>query len=331
MRLETFWGGKFFVAAALLTATTWFSLSFAQSSPAPFAASGVIEPEGGVLAIGTAATGVVERIVGGPGERVALGEELVKIDCTPLEANIKSLAGQAAAAKANADRVRNGPRPAEIAVGEANVGVARARAEEANDALQRAQRLQVGISVTQASLFQTERDARVTAAQLADARARLDLLKEGSRAEDIAEADAKRDAAAAALEEASAKLDQCSVRSPIEGVVVARFVSRGQFVSYAVPTILLELEADRSFEINASVDAARFADLCVGQHASVSLPGDAQALVATVERFAPRPVPQQTQPQTSAATVAVSLKLDQQRAGLVPGEVVSLRFEACRR
>jgi len=213
------------------------------------------EPKGGMLAIGTAATGVVARIVGDPGEGVHVG----------------SLAGQSAPAQANADRVRNGPRPAEIAVGEANLGVAKARAEEASDALQRAQRLQVGISATQASLFQTGRAARITAAQLADARARLDLLRSGSREEDIAEANARRDAAVAALDEAKARLAQCSVRSPIDGVVVARFVSRGQLVSAAVPTVLLELENDISFEVSATVEAALFADLCRGQRASIAM------------------------------------------------------------
>jgi multidrug resistance efflux pump len=282
------------------------------------------------MAIGTAATGVVLRIVGEPGDRVSAGDELVTIDCSPLEASVRSLAGQAAAATANADRTRNGSRPEEIVVGQANLGVAKARAEEAADALQRAQRLQVGISVTQASLFQTERAARISAAQVVDAQARLDLLRAGSRAEDIAEADAKRDAALAALDEAKAKLAQCSVRSPIDAVVVARLVSRGQFVSSMVPTVLLELQSAKGLDVSASVDTSRYADLCVGQHAAILLPGDAQGTAATVERIAPRAAALEAQGNNGAA-VAVKLKLDQQRANLVPGEAVSVRFEACGR
>ncbi|MFI4995505.1 MAG: HlyD family secretion protein, partial [Hyphomicrobiales bacterium] len=246
--------------------------SFAQSQGA-FSTQGVVEPEGGVLSIGTAATGVVLHIVGGPGEPVRLGQELVRIDCAPLEASVRSLAGQSQAAQAVADRVRHGPRPGEIAVGEANVGVAKARAEEAADALRRAQGLQVGISVTQAVMLQIQRDARITFAQLEDAHAKLELLRSGSREEDVTEADARRDAAKAALEEAKAKLAECSVMSPIDGVVVARLVSQGQFVSAAVPTVLLEIEDDRSFVVRAAVEEAHLADLCLQQHASVTLPG----------------------------------------------------------
>jgi HlyD family secretion protein len=311
--------------------------SLAQSQGA-FSAQGVVEPEGGVLSIGTAATGVVLHIVGGPGEPVRPGQELVRIDCAPLEASVRSLAGQSQAAQAVADRVRHGPRPGEIAVGEANVGVAKSRADEAADALRRAQGLQVGISVTQAVMLQIQRDARITFAQLEDARARLDLLRSGSREEDVTEADARRDAARAALEEAKARLAQCSVVSPIQGVVVARLVSQGQFVSAAVPTVLLEIEDDSSFSVRAAVEEAHLADLCLQQHASVALPGAADPLAATVSRIAPRigaalpGEPGQSgtaQGQAPKGHLAVTLNLDRQKAGLIAGETVSVRFESC--
>ena len=300
-------------------------------SQAGFGAQGVVEPEGGVLSIGTAATGVVLRI-GDAGATVHRGEELLRIDCAPLEAGVRSLAGQSQAAHAVADRVRNGPRAGEIAVGEANVGVARARAEEAADALQRAQRLQVGISVTQAALQQVQRDARITLAQLEDARAKLDLLRSGSRQEDIGEADARRDAADAALEEAKAKLAQCSVLSPIDGVVAARFASRGQFVSAAVPAVLLEIEDDSRLVVRAVVEEARRRDLCPGQRASIGLPGEARGLPATLAGIAPRISPEPAgAPRQSEAQghVVVTLKLDSQAPGIVAGESVAVRFEPC--
>jgi multidrug resistance efflux pump len=307
--------------------------ALAQSRNAAFTAPGFVEPSEGILSIGTAATGIVERVVAGPGEHVRQGQELIKIDCAPLEAEVRALAGLSAAAQAVADRVRHGSRAAEIAVGEANLGVARARAEEAVDALRRAQALQVGTSVTQAAVLLVQRDARITSAQLEDARAKLDLLRSGSRGEDIAEADAQRDAAAAALEEAKAKLAQCSVASPIEGVVVARFVSQGQFVSAAVPAVLMQIENDRSFAIRAEVEEAHLADLCAGQRASIALPGEANAsLTGAVERIAPlvaAPPLGTHQGEAPPGHVAVTLKLDQQKPGLLAGEQVAVRLEPC--
>ncbi|MFI5014416.1 MAG: HlyD family secretion protein, partial [Hyphomicrobiales bacterium] len=243
------------------------------------------------------------------------------------------------AAPGAADRGGPGPRLAESGGGEANVGVAKARADEAADAFRRAERLQVGISVTQAVMLQIQRDARITAAQLEDARAKLDLLRSGSREEDITEADARRDAAAAALQEAKAKLAQCSVAAPIEGVIVARFVSLGQFVSAAVPVVLLALEDDRNFAVRAEVDEAHLGDLCVGQRASVTLPGQAAApLSGEVERIAPLVnAPFAGAPSAGAVRpgeavlghVSATVKLDQPKAGLVAGQQVAVRFEPC--
>jgi len=143
------------------------------------------------------------------------------------------------------ERTHNGSRPEEIEIGEANVGVAVARAEEARDALGRATALTQGITITRAQLLEIQRNARVTSAQLEDARKRLVLLKAGSRWEDIAEAAARRDEAAAGLAEAKARLDQCSVRAPVAGVVQVTS-TLGQFVSTSIPVTLLQLTEDAS-------------------------------------------------------------------------------------
>ncbi|MGB7166584.1 MAG: hypothetical protein WBD70_26250, partial [Mycobacterium sp.] len=87
----------------------------------------------------------------------------------------------------NYERVLNGPRPEEIAIGEAGVGVAVARAEEARAALDRANAMQVGVAITLAQRLVVERDSRVADAVLMDARKKLALLEAGSRAEDVAE------------------------------------------------------------------------------------------------------------------------------------------------
>jgi multidrug resistance efflux pump len=145
------------------------------------------------------------------------------------------------AAQAVLDRVRHGPRSEEISVAEAAVGYATARAEEAEKTYERAQALREGVSVTTARVLETQRDARVSAAQLTEAQAKLAL----SREEDIREAEARRDTATAQLEEARAQLDQCSIRAPVDGVVVDVVANAGQFMSLAVPAALLHMVKDK--------------------------------------------------------------------------------------
>jgi multidrug resistance efflux pump len=118
-----------------------------------------------------------------------------------------------------------------------------ARAEEARAALDRANAMEVGVAITRAQLLVVERDSRVAAALLLDARKKLALLNAGSRAEDIAEAKARRDGAAAFLGEGKTDLDQCSVRAPAAGTVKI-LVTVGQFVSTYAPATLIQLTLD---------------------------------------------------------------------------------------
>ena len=195
------------------------------------------------LNLGVARSGVVQSILVRDGAHVEKGQILLQLDCRPLEREIAFRAASLAAAEAAYERVRNGPRPEEIAIGEAGVGVAEARAEEARAAFDRANAMQIDVAITRAQLLVVERDDRIATAQLLDARKKLALLKAGSRAEDIAEAEARRDAAAAFLDEGKVDLEQCSVRAPAPGSV--RIVATlGEFVSVFSPTPLVELTAD---------------------------------------------------------------------------------------
>lgn len=195
------------------------------------------------LQLGISVSGVVRSIAVADGAHVSAGDVILQIDCRPLEGEISVREANLRAATAAFERIQNGSRPDEIAIGEANVGVAAARAEEAQAAYARLSALTEGVSITRAVLLQARRDARVTAAQLEDAKKRLALLLAGSRAEDISEAAARRDAAVAGLTEARAQLDQCSLRAPVAGTVRLS-ATLGQYFSAMVPATVARLTPD---------------------------------------------------------------------------------------
>jgi HlyD family secretion protein len=195
------------------------------------------------MTLGVAQSGVVQSIDIEDGAHVEAGQVLLELDCAPLREAIHVRTADLEAAEAVYERVVHGPRPEEIAIGEAGVGVAEARAEEARAALVRANAMEVGVSITLAQRLVVERDSHVADAQLVDARKKLALLNAGSRAEDIAEAKARRDGAAAFLSEGKADLDQCSVRAPAAGTVKI-LVTVGQFVSTYAPATLIQLTLD---------------------------------------------------------------------------------------
>ena len=227
---------------AVLAATALLIVGVA----APFAAGAQSQTPSSAktLSLGIAVSGVIDKIPVADGAHVDAGELLLQLDCRPLEVQIKARAADRDAAQAAYERTRNGPRLDEIAIGVANVGVAQARAEESLDAYNRLRGLTEGISVTRAQLLEGRRDARVTAAQLDDARKRLALLQAGSREEDIAESLARRDGADAEFKLAQARLEQCSLRAPVAGTVEF-LATLGQFVSASIPVTLARLTPDK--------------------------------------------------------------------------------------
>jgi multidrug resistance efflux pump len=115
-----------------------------------------------------------------------------------------------------------------------------------------------------------QRDARIAAAQLEEARARLSLLRAGSREEDIRQSEALRDAAAAEVEATRVRLDQCTVRAPVDGTVLDVAANAGEYISLAVPQPLLHILPDGALRVRAEIELRDLTHVCVGQHASVT-------------------------------------------------------------
>ena len=170
-------------------------------------------------------------------------------------------------------RTLHGPRREEVNIGVANVNLADARLHEAEKAYQRTQQLHEGFTVTRVQIDQAERDARMAAALLDEVRAKLALLRAGSREEDIAEARSRRDAAKARVNEAAARLGYCTVDAPIQAIVLSTNVSPGQLVSPIAPVTLLTLVNDSKRRVRAYVDEREIAKVCPRERARITADG----------------------------------------------------------
>jgi multidrug resistance efflux pump len=255
-----------------------------SAAPEPFKliVPGRVEGAGDIMAIGTAATGTIAELDVREGERVAANQLLVRIQCANIEKELEARKSSLAATEAVRTRVVQGNRPEEIDIGVANVGLAEARSEEAGITLRRALALTEGITITKAQVDQAKRDARITAAQRDEARARLALLRAGSRQEDIQQAQHNRDATKALVDEAAERLGYCSVRAPRDGVVLSTHVTPGQLVSTAIPVTLIRLVDDSKRRVRAEVDERDLSGICVHQPAVVTAPGFPGVQIAAV-------------------------------------------------
>jgi HlyD family secretion protein len=265
-----------FLTGLLVVAAAWWGLSaIGTSQPVANATSsaGRVEGAGDILSLGTAATGTIAELLVNAGARVQAGQRLVRVECGNVERELEARQSDLAATEASYLRTLHGPRTEEISVGVANVNLAEARLQEAEKALQRTMQLREGFTVTRVQIDQAQRDARMDEALLDEVRAKLSLLKAGSREEDITETRSRRDAAKKRVDEAAVRLGYCSVNAPIGGVVLSTNVSPGQLVSSRVPITLVTMVDDSSRRVRAFVDEREIAKLCSRQRARITADG----------------------------------------------------------
>ncbi len=255
------------------------SICWANSAKAEAPRTAVVSPGrivrlGNVLSIGTAASGVVADLQVRDGMRVAKGQLLLRIECMDLEKELDARKAKLAAVEAVLARVQHGPRPEELAVAAAAVELADTQVEQAVADLKRM--VPEDPTTSEAQIDRSKRAVREATARLEEARARLSLLRSGSRSEDISEARFSRDAAEALVGEVSARLSRCSVRAPLAGIVLDTKVTPGQFISAAAPQTLLELIDSDQRGVRAEVDEREISRICLKQAAVVTaenLPG----------------------------------------------------------
>jgi multidrug resistance efflux pump len=318
--------------AALMSATVGFAhapMALGKDAVAA-AAPGRIEANGDIMPLGSATTGLVRDVLVSEGDRVRSGQVLVRLDCQVVEHEIELRKADLATADAVLSRTRSGSRNEEIAVASALVRLAEAKAEEAESSRRRIMALAERDVTSRARIAEAERDARVTVAELDQARERRALLIAGARPEEIAETGARRDHAAAALEQAKAQADLCTVRAPMDGVV-------GQLISTTAPTTLLRLVDDRDLRVRAEVDERDLGRICEGQRATVKADGYPDTvLTATIARISPgmgrRTVLSGDPAEKSDRDVReVLLSVEEGNVRWPIGLRVVVRFEACSR
>jgi HlyD family secretion protein len=187
-----------------------------------------------------------------------------------IEGQIEQARGEAQASRVAADRVREGLRPQEIRVAEADLAQAEALLTQSRSDFERVSGLvkegvapRKDLDAAQAALRSAE-STRDAASQ------RLALAREGSRRQDIAEADARAETAQAGvsvaqagrtdveiqraalsaaqarekelraqLEAAKTQLSYTEIRSPLTGVVLTKNVEAGEFVNPGTPVVTI--------------------------------------------------------------------------------------------
>jgi HlyD family secretion protein len=174
-------------------------------------------------------------------------------------------------AQAVLERLQNGARPEERAASRAATDEAQAAADNARQNYQRSQKLfSEGGIISQSVLDQAERDSKMAQARLESARQNYKLVMAPPRSEDVTAAQAELALARAQLAQAQDNYDNTFVRSPVDGVVVKRYMNPGESISYeSLYQPIVSVSDTTHLMVRTEIDETDVGKIRIGQRAEI--------------------------------------------------------------
>jgi HlyD family secretion protein len=248
------------------------SLLLAACRPEPPQALGTLEWDRITLPA-TASEPVLEIAVR-EGDAVRAGDLLVQLDSSRAQARRDAAQGEVQRLRGQLDALLVGARSESREEAAARVQAARALARNAEQQLARTRALVAQQLLPAAQLDQAQASARSARAELDAASAAHNLLRNGSRVEDIAQAQGALDAAEAQMSTAQTDLARLSVHAPRAGRVDSLPYKVGDQPPIGAPLVVL-LVGDAPYARVYVPEPAR-AGLRIGQMVDVAIEGSPQ-------------------------------------------------------
>jgi len=265
------------------------------------------------------------------GDSVRIGDTLAILTQSALPATLEDRRAQLAAAQARLADLRRGSRAAEIARAEADLAAAEAEATRAGQDLTRAEDL-AHKQIIPAQQLDLARSASLAANQRRDAlAASLDLVREGSRADQIRAAEADVMAAQALVRGAKGDVGELAVVAAVNGVVLGRYADPGEVVATGTPLVTVGEVAHRW--VRVYLPAQVLSRLPVGNPATVLLGAEGEPPIEATGRlsavngkaeFTPRAA--LTDEERADLLFASKVDLTDPPATMRPGVPVKVRF-----
>ena len=230
--------------------------------------------------VAPASAGTIEAVMVAPGETVAAGTPLFRLDARTQQAALASVQAQAAAARAELENAKTGQRPEELAITERSLERARSDLELAQQNYSRTSQLFEQAVVPRARLDQDHASLMAAQAQVEQLEAQLTVGRLPARPAVLAAARAAVEAAAAQVAQLEVALTDRTGRAPSPGVVDDVFFAAGEQAGPSIPVVSILPRG--GLEIRFFVAESDRPSLSRGTRLSVTCRGCGEPVVAAV-------------------------------------------------
>lgn len=178
------------------------------------------------------------------GDLVKAGDTLAQLDTTTLELQRQEAQARLEVQSQTLQKLRNGARPQELAQARSRVMAAQAEARRAGDDWRRLSRLSnntKGQAISAQDLDRAKSAWQIAEAQVAEAQEALRLLEAGTRAEDLAAAQAQLHVIESQIAQLDHQIALGTLKAPVDAVVRSRLLEPGDMATSVKPVFALAL------------------------------------------------------------------------------------------
>jgi len=267
------------------------------------------------------------------GDHISAGQPLGRLEWRDAEIAVAQAEAGLAQAEGQLANLKEGRRPEEIASIVAALGSAKAQAEEAGRVLQRqADLLKQGIS-TRAAFDSASTTVELSQAKVAELEANLAVARLPARANEIKAAEAAVEQAKAVLEAAEWRLAKRTLSIPLPGVVSDIIRNAGEVAGPQAP--VLSVLPDGAVKLKLYVPEFALSSVSVGAHLSVLCDGCGDGMRATVSYISSDP--EFTPPviysleNRQKLVYLIEARPEDGAWALAPGQIVDVELEGAER
>lgn len=287
--------------------------------------------EGEFVNISPAVSGQLEQLLVRRGQDIEQSTPLFILESGNETAAQRQAEKQLISAEAQLRNLLSGQRPQELEVIKAQLDQALAQAKISSAELKREQVLYKGNAISPSQFEQTQAEANRDSARVAELRNQLTVAALPGREEQINALTADVEAARAGVDQASWKLNQKTVASPVSGLVFDTLYRTGEWVKEGTPVV--RILPPENVKVRFFVPETKLGELSIGRSCAIHCDGCPAEIpgkityISTQAEYTP-PIIYSTETRSKLVFMAEAHpEPEAQASNLHPGQPVGVRLK----